>query len=174
MRILADIRRLAQPTAPRVHARVRSGVPISISISKDGKASVPGRGPLKNQPVTHYYDDRRRLSDGRGVDRHHKPDAVELLRRRHAEAHPVRLDSSGAGPSDLRHCYMCETRDGGQWYYWPPKGGPNRGQPPHHRVCAACKTSLATSSLVKEEHRASRCGVDYQCPDGACGPDGLR
>jgi hypothetical protein len=33
MRILADSRRLAQPTAPRVHARVRSGVPISISIS---------------------------------------------------------------------------------------------------------------------------------------------
>jgi hypothetical protein len=33
MRILAYSRRLAQPTAPRVHARVRSGVPISISIS---------------------------------------------------------------------------------------------------------------------------------------------
>ncbi len=33
MLILADSRRLAQPTAPRVHARVRSGVPISISIS---------------------------------------------------------------------------------------------------------------------------------------------
>ncbi len=32
LRIPADSRRLAQPTAPRVHARVRSGVPISISI----------------------------------------------------------------------------------------------------------------------------------------------
>jgi hypothetical protein len=95
-------------------------------------------------------------------------------RKGHGASKDGRLDSSGAGPSDLRHCYMCESRDTDKWYYWPPKGGPNRGQPPHHRVCAACKTSLATSSLVKEEHRASRCGVDYQCPDGACGPDGLR
>jgi hypothetical protein len=67
---------------------------------------------------------------------------------------------------------LCETRDSGQWYYWPPKGGPNRGQPPHHRVCEACRRSLANGSLIKEEHRASRCGVVYECPDGACGPDG--
>jgi hypothetical protein len=91
---------------------------------------------------------------------------------RHAEAHPVRLDSSGAGPSDLRHCYMCEARDSGQWLYWPPKGGPNRGQPPHHRVSEACRMSLANGGLVKEQHRASRCGLDYECPDGACGPNG--
>jgi hypothetical protein len=41
MRILADSMRLAQPTAPRVHARVRSGVHISIYIS-DADGS-PGR-----------------------------------------------------------------------------------------------------------------------------------
>jgi hypothetical protein len=137
-----------------------------------GKASVPGRGRLCDQPVTRYYDTGERLNDHRGVDRGHKPDAVELLRRRHAEAHPVRLDSSGAGPSDLRHCYMCETRDGGQWYYWPPKRGANPGQPPHHRVCKTCQGSLHTENLDKEQHRASRCGVEYGCPDGACGPDG--
>jgi hypothetical protein len=33
MRILADSMRLAQPTAPRVHARVRSGVPVFVSVS---------------------------------------------------------------------------------------------------------------------------------------------
>jgi hypothetical protein len=137
-----------------------------------GKASVPGRGNLRDQPVTRYYDTGQRLIDHRGVDRHHTPDAVELLRRRHAEAHPVRLDSSGAGPSDLRHCYMCETRDSDKWYYWPPKGGPNPGQPPHHRVCNACRPSLANGRLDKEQHRASRCGVDYDCPNGACGPHG--
>jgi hypothetical protein len=94
-----------------------------------GKASVPGRGRLCDQPVTRYYGRGRGLSDGRAVDRvdHSQPDAVDLLRRRHAEAHPVRLDSSGAGPSDLRHCYMCETRDSGRWLYWPPKGGRNPG-----------------------------------------------
>jgi hypothetical protein len=81
-----------------------------------------------------------------------------------------RLDSSGAGPSDLRHCYMCETRDTRQWYFWPPKGGNNPGQPPHHRVCDVCRASLANGRLDKEEHRASRCGVDYECPDGAFGP----
>jgi hypothetical protein len=137
--------------------------------------SVPGRGPLKNQPVTRYYDTGRGLSDGRTVDRLPAlPDAVELLRRRHAEAHPmrVRLDSSGAGPTDLRHCYMCETRGSGQWLYWPPKGGCNPGQPPHHRVCEACRASLHNGSLDKEEHRASRCGLAYQCPDGAGGPNG--
>jgi hypothetical protein len=68
---------------------------------------------------------------------------------------------------------MCETRDSVYGLYWPPKGGPNPGQPPHHRVCHACKASLANGSLDKEQHRASRCGVDYQCPDGACGPNGL-
>jgi hypothetical protein len=138
------------------------------------KASVPGRGRLCDQPVTQYYAIGRGLSDGRGVDRadHSQPDAVELLRRRHAEAHPVRLDSSGAGPSDLRHCYMCETRDSGKWYFWPPKGGHNPGQPPHHRVCAPCRSYLANGRLVKEQHRASRCGVEYECPDGECGPDG--
>ncbi len=124
----------------------------------NGKAIVPGRGPLKNQPVTHYYDDGHGLSDGRGVDRHHMPDAVELLRRRHAEAHPVRLDSSGAGPSDLRHCYVCETRDSGQWYYWPPKRVADP-QPPHHRVCATCRASLANGSLgarcAATAHRAA-------------------
>jgi hypothetical protein len=26
--------------------------------------------------------------------------------------------------------------------------------------------------FVKEQHRASRCGLAYQCPDGACGPHG--
>jgi hypothetical protein len=128
-----------------------------------GGGSVPGRGRLITQPVTHFYDAGLGLSDGRGVDYHHKPDAVELLRRRHAEAHPVRLDSSGAGPSDLRHCYMCETRESVRsWLYWPPKGGPNPGQPPHQRVCCACRASLANGSLVKEEHRVSRCGVAYQ------------
>jgi hypothetical protein len=97
-----------------------------------------------------------------------------MLLRRHAEANPmrVRLDSSGAGPSDLRHCYRCETRDSGRWYYWPPKGGPNPGQPPHHRVCAACKAALANGKFVKDQHRVSRCGLEYECPDGACGPDG--
>jgi hypothetical protein len=97
------------------------------------QASVPGRGKLKAQPVTHYYDDGCGLSDGRAVDHHHKPDAVELLRRRHAEAHPVQLDYCGAGPSDLRHCYMCETRDSGRWYYWPPKPKPKhaRSLPAH-------------------------------------------
>ncbi len=89
-----------------------------------------------------------------------------------AEARPVRLDSSGAGPNDLRHCYMCETRDSAIWYYWPPKGGPNPGQPPHHRACDVCRASLYNGSLVKEQHRASRCGLHYQCPDGACGPNG--
>ncbi len=83
----------------------------------------------------------------------------------------MRLDSSGAGPSDLRHCYMCEARDSDKWYYWPPKRVANP-EPPHHRVCAACKTALAKGSLDKEQHRASRCGLAYQCPDGACGPNG--
>jgi hypothetical protein len=140
----------------------------------NGKASVPGRGRLCGQPVTQYYDTARSLSDGRAVDRadHSQPDAVEKLWQRHAEAHPVRLDSSGAGPSELRHCYMCETRDTIDWYYWPPKGGPNPGQPPHHRVCKACQGSLHTGRLDKEQHRASRCGLDYDCPGGACGPDG--
>jgi hypothetical protein len=123
---------------------------------------------LKDQPVTQYYDAGAGLSDGRAVDRDgSQPDAVELLLRRHTEAHPVRLDSSGAGPSDLRHCYMCETRDTVQWYYWPPKGGRNPGQPPHHRVCAACRASLHNGSLVKEQHRVSRCGLDYDCPGGS-------
>ncbi len=31
-----------------------------------GKASVPGRGTLRDQPVTRYYDKGRGLSDGRG------------------------------------------------------------------------------------------------------------
>jgi hypothetical protein len=66
---------------------------------------------------------------------------------------------------------MCETRDSKRWLYWPPKRVAEP-QPPHHRVCNACKTSLATDNLDKEEHRASRCGVDYECPDGACGPNG--
>jgi hypothetical protein len=137
------------------------------------QASVPGRGKLRDQqPVTHYYDDGLGLSDGRGVDRaDHKPDAVEKLRRRHAEAHPGQLDSSGAGPSDLRHCYMCETRDSKRWYYWPPKRVAEP-QPPHHRVCNACQAALAKGSFVKEQHRVSRCGLEYECPDGACGPDG--
>jgi hypothetical protein len=71
-----------------------------------------------------------------------------------------------------RRCAAAETRDSRVWCYWPPKGGPNPGQPPHHRVCNACKASLHTDNLVKEEHRASRCGLDYDCPDGACGPNG--
>ncbi len=138
-----------------------------------GKASVPGRGSLCDQPVTHYYDTEHGLSDHRGADRGYEHTTnVEKLWQRHAEAHPVRLDSSGAGPSDLRHCYMCETRETRQWYYWPPKRGANPGQPPHHRVCKACQGSLHTDHLDKEEHRASRCGLDYDCPDGACGPDG--
>ncbi len=83
----------------------------------------------------------------------------------------MRLDSSGAGPSNLRHCYMCETRDSVQWRYWPPMRVAEP-QPPHHRVCNAGKPSLLNGSLDKEQHRASRCGVDYECPDGACGPDG--
>jgi hypothetical protein len=118
----------------------------------NGKASVPGRGSLGKQPVTHYYDTGTGLSDGRAaqVDRadhiaDHMPDAVEKLLRRHAEAHPVRLDSSGAGPSDLRHCYMCETRDSVKWYYWPPKRVADP-QPPHHRVCEACRASLLDGS----------------------------
>jgi hypothetical protein len=131
------------------------------------------RGRLGGQPVTHYYDTGTGLSDGRAVDRADgKPDVVELLRRRHANAHRVRLDSSGAGPSDLRHCYMCEATETPCWYYWPPKRGANPGQPPHHRVCKACQGSLHTDHLDKEEHRASRCGLEYECPDGACGPDG--
>jgi hypothetical protein len=139
---------------------------------KGGKASVPGRGTLNHQPVTHYYDDGRGLSDHRGVDRGHKPDAVELLRQRHAEERPmrVRLDSSGAAPSDLRHCYMCETRDTRQWFFWPPKRVADP-QPPYHRVCDVCRASLYNGSLDKQD-RVSRCGVDYQCPDGACGPNG--
>jgi hypothetical protein len=47
MRILADSMRLAQPTAPRVHARVRSGVPISISISFFLLPQRPTLLPLK-------------------------------------------------------------------------------------------------------------------------------
>jgi hypothetical protein len=134
---------------------------------------VPGRGRLCDQPVTQYYANGRGLSDGRLVDRGYEhTTCVEKLRQRHAEAHPVRLDSSGAGPSDLRDYYMCEARETPCWHYWPPKGGPNRGQPPHHRVCQVCKASLANGSLVKEQHRASRCGLAYQCPDGACGPNG--
>ncbi len=122
------------------------------------KASVPGRGRLCDQPVTHYYDTGTGLSDGRAVqvdradhmaDHSQWPDAVEKLRRRHTEAHPVRLDSSGAGPSDLRHCYMCETRDTEAWYYWPPKRVADP-QPPHHRVCEACKASLANGSRSTE------------------------
>jgi hypothetical protein len=77
---------------------------------------------------------------------HSQPDAVELLRRRHAGAHPVQLDSCGAGPSDLRHCYMCETRDSGKWYYWPPKRVADP-QPPHHRARATCRASLHNGSL---------------------------
>jgi hypothetical protein len=96
-----------------------------------------------------YYDTGVRLNDHRGVERGRKQDAVEYLRRRHAEAHPVRLDSSGAGPSDLRHCFMCETWDSVCWYYWPPKRVADP-QPPHHRVCEACRRSLATGNLVKE------------------------
>jgi hypothetical protein len=69
----------------------------------------------------------------------------------------VRLDSSGAGPNDLRHCYMCETRDSAIWYHWPPKGGPNPGQPPHHRVCDVCRASLYNGSLVKEQPAAAVC-----------------
>jgi hypothetical protein len=65
---------------------------------------------------------------------------------------------------------MCETRDSGKWFNWPFKGGPNPGQPPHHRVCQACKASQG--GLVKEQHRVSRCGVDYKCPDGTCWPNG--
>jgi hypothetical protein len=67
---------------------------------------------------------------------------------------------------------MCETRESDRsWSYRPPKRVANP-QPPHHRVCSACKMSLANGRLVKEQHRASRCGLDYQCPDGACGPNG--
>ncbi len=80
--------------------------------------------------------------------------------------------NAAGGPSDLRHSYMCETRDTRQWYYWPPKRGPNPGQPPHHRVCDVCRASLRTDNLDKEHHRASRCGLEYECPDGACGPHG--
>jgi hypothetical protein len=80
----------------------------------------------------------------------------------------VRGAGCGCGVRVL-HVRDAETR---QWNYWPPKGGPNRGQPPHHRVCEACKASLAKDNLDKEEHRVSRCGLDYLCPDGACGPDG--
>jgi hypothetical protein len=65
-----DSRRLAQPTAPRVHARVRSGVPISISISISNRAptlgtpSNPGawarrRGPRSPQ-TTHQHQPQRR------------------------------------------------------------------------------------------------------------------
>jgi hypothetical protein len=63
-------------------------------------------------------------------------------------------------------------RDSDHWYCWPAKGGLNPGQPPHHRVCDVCRASLRTDNLDKELHRASRCGVDYECPDGACGPNG--
>jgi hypothetical protein len=88
-------------------------------------------------------------------------------------AHPESSGQPGGGcGAGLRHCYMCETRDSDKWYYCPPKGGANPGQPPHHRVCQACRASLADGSLIKEEHRASRCGLDYDCPDGACGPNG--
>ncbi len=150
--------------------RSASTSPELSATSSEPSDSSSGR--LCEQPVTHYYDTAVGLSDGRAVDRMpDRSDAVEMLRRRHAEAHPVRLDSSGAGPSDLRHCYMCETRDSVKWYYWPPKGGRNPGQPPHRRVCASCRASLHNGSLVKEEHRASRCGLDYDCPDGAYGPN---
>jgi hypothetical protein len=37
---------------------------------------------------------------------------------------------------------------------------------------SACKMSLANGSFDKEQHRASRCGLEYDCSDGACGPDG--
>ncbi len=93
----------------------------------------------------------------------HSRDGSQALRQRQPRAQQ---------PSDLRHCYMCESRDSGQWYYWPPKGGRNPGQPPHHRVCEACRMSLANAKLVKEQHRVSRCGLEYECPDGACGPHG--
>jgi hypothetical protein len=90
----------------------------------------------------------------------------------------VRLDKNGAGPSNLRHCYMCDSRESvRRWLYRPPMGGDNPGQPPHHRVCGVCRASLANGSLVKQD-RVSRCGVDYQCPDrtpgrdGACSPNG--
>jgi hypothetical protein len=162
-------------TSSRRKGQLGASIQFDLVPNAYKKASVPGRGRLITQPVTQYYDTGTGLSDGRAVDRHHMPDAVELLlHRSHAEAHPVRLDSSGAGPSHLRHCYMCETRDSVQWYYWPPKRGPNPGQPPHHRVCHACRASLANGRLDKEEHRASRCGLDYDCPDGACGPNGCR
>ncbi len=63
--------------------------------------------------------------------------------------------------TEHHHCYMCETRDSKRWLFWPPKGGPNPGQPPHHRVCATCNASLHNGNLDKEEHRVSRCGLDY-------------
>jgi hypothetical protein len=39
-------------------------------------------------------------------------------------------------------------------------------------AAAAKRQSLHNGSLDKEEHRESRCGVEYDCPDGACGPNG--
>jgi hypothetical protein len=76
--------------------------------------------------------------------------------------------------SELRDAWEAinELLRSDHWYCWPPKGGANPGQPPHHRVCSACKASLRNGSLVKEQHRASRCDMAYQCPDGACGPNG--
>ncbi len=40
------------------------------------------------------------------------------------------------------------------------------------RITIPAKTSLAKDNLDKEEHRVSRCGLYYDCPDGACGPNG--
>jgi hypothetical protein len=65
----------------------------------------------------------------------------------------VQLGPGAAGPSDLRYCYMLESRENRHWLYWPPKGSPNPGQPPHHRVCDVCRASLANGSLVTERAR---------------------
>ncbi len=67
LRILADSRRLAQPTAPRVHARVRSGVPISISISSSIEASNQHKcGPLGPHPMQRPEGEHDHVGGGVG------------------------------------------------------------------------------------------------------------
>jgi hypothetical protein len=153
-----------------------------------GGGSVPGRGRLITQPVTHYYGAGLGLSDGRGIDYHHKPDAVELLRRRHAEAHPVRLDRSGAGPSDLRHCYMCETRESVRsWLYWPPRAVRTTASRPttasavpagrpwptaawSSRSTASVAAGWPTSARTARAVQMGAVGLLWTCLSQACSP----
>jgi hypothetical protein len=141
-----------------------SGV-LYFSSYRGGGGSVPGLGKLVKQRVTRScicHTLVKALTTAANTGAPGGADAVEKLRRRYARSGAG--SSSGARPSTgsaaegKRHCYMCALVSPGprsDWLFWPPKGGSNPGQPPHHRACTACRVSLADGCLSRNSASAA-------------------